>query len=90
MLEKEIEKKVCDYAKREGWLVYKFSSPGQKGVPDRMFMKAGKIFFIEFKAPGKRPTMLQQVAFDKIRKIGGMCVHIVDDVTQGKDLVDAA
>jgi len=50
MSEKTIEKKVCDYAKSQGMLCYKFVSPGKRGVPDRMFItKEGLVFFIEFK-----------------------------------------
>ena len=37
MLEKDIEKAVCDYAKSKGVLTYKFSSPNHVGVPDRIF-----------------------------------------------------
>ena len=49
MLEKQIEAKVCDYAKERGLLVYKFTSPNRMAVPDRMFIRPdGKVFFIEF------------------------------------------
>lgn len=52
-LEKEIEKKVCDYAKASGMLVYKFTSPARRSVPDRLFIPEGKsAFFIEFKREG--------------------------------------
>ena len=63
MRESEIEKKVSNYAKTQGWLSYKFVSPSNRGVPDRIYLKAGKCIFIEFKAPKKKPTKLQ----DKMR-----------------------
>ena len=36
MLEKQIEAKVCEYAKTKGVLVYKFTSPARAAVPDRL------------------------------------------------------
>ena len=87
MRESEIEKKVSEYAKAKGWLVYKFVSPSQRGVPDKIFIGGGDIFFIEFKAPGKKPTKLQDKIFDKIR--GEMFeVYIIDNIESGKRLID--
>lgn len=87
MRESEIERQVSYYAKSKGWLVYKFVSPSQRGVPDRIFIGGGEIFFIEFKAPGKKPTKLQDKIFSKIR--GELFeVYIIDDVEQGKKLID--
>lgn len=40
-LEKEVEKKWCDVARRHRWKAYKFSSPGNSSVPDRIFCKKG-------------------------------------------------
>ena len=68
-----------------GWLVYKFVSPNQRGVPDRMFIKAGQLFFVEFKAPGKKLRPLQQLRCDEIIA-AGFSVHIIDDVDLGKAL----
>lgn len=87
MRESEVEKKVVDYAKAKGWLVYKFVSPSQRGVPDRIFICGGEIFFIEFKAPGKKPTKLQNKVFSRIRE-ELFEVYIIDDVEQGKKLID--
>ena len=89
MLEKQIEKSVCEYAKSRGLLHYKFTSPAHLGVPDRLFiLPSGKIFFIEFKAPGKKPTPSQ------VREIGrlenyGCHVWVCDDVLKGKGIIDA-
>jgi len=38
MLERDIERKVCEMAKVAGWLAFKFVSPAQRGVPDRIFI----------------------------------------------------
>jgi hypothetical protein len=88
MLEKEIEKIVCDYAKTKGYEVYKFSSPNRVGVPDRMFIGPGQqLFFIEFKAPGKRPTAVQNREAKKIA-LCGFKVWLIDNPDDGKALID--
>ena len=87
MLEKDIEKKVCDYAKQVGFLVYKFSSPNHVGVPDRMFVGPYQhVFWIEFKAKGKQPTPVQEREARKLSDCG-FEVFLVDDVEYGKEIV---
>lgn len=71
VLEKDIEKKVCEWARKQGCLVYKFTSPSQRSVPDRMFvLPYGTVVFIEFKAPGKQPTELQTKELLKLQGSG--------------------
>jgi hypothetical protein len=60
MRESTIEKAVCDHARKNGCMVMKLAGPNQKGQPDRMFLKNGRVLFLEFKAPGKKPTALQE------------------------------
>lgn len=90
-LEKDIEKKVCDYAKTLGILCYKFTSPARRSVPDRLFiMPAAKgIFFIEFKRKGKLPTPAQEVEIAKIRA-QGVSVFVCDSVEDAKAAVSDA
>lgn len=84
-LEKVIEQKVCAFAKQAGMLVYKFTSPSMRSVPDRVFvMPQGKgVFFIEFKRKGQKPTPAQTIEIDKIRRQGTK-VFIIDNVEAGK------
>lgn len=87
-LEKDIEKKVCDYAKSLGMLCYKFTSPSRRSVPDRLFLTPdGIAFFIEFKRKGQKPTASQQAEIEKIRS-KGILVGVIDDVKSGKHLVE--
>lgn len=82
MRERDIEAKVCDLAKRAGWLAYKFVSPSQRSVPDRIFIRAGRIVFVEFKAPGAKPTTLQSRMIERLQGAG--CeVHVCDSVEAG-------
>ena len=88
MLEKQIEKAVCDYAKSKGVLCYKFVSPGHAGVPDRMFITpTGKVFFIEFKRMGGKATPLQMREVKRLQS-HDVDVAIVDDVTEGQFYID--
>lgn len=87
MRESRIEKKVSDYAKSLGWLCYKFSSPGNRAVPDRIYMRDSIVFFIEFKAPGKEPSKLQTHEHIKIGQYG-VRVFVIDDTQKGIELFD--
>ncbi len=85
MLESTIEKKVSEYAKSKGWLSYKFVSPSNRGVPDRIYIKGGECIFIEFKAPKKKPTKLQDKIIERIRN-EGILVYIIDNIDEGKNI----
>jgi len=88
MLEKKIEEKVCEYAKSKGLLVYKFTSPQRAAVPDRLLVApGGRVFFIEFKAEGKKPTPAQEREHIRLRN-HGVKVFVVDSVDHGKDMID--
>lgn len=71
-LEKKLEKRCTDVAKANGWWSRKFSSPSSRGVPDRVFLKEGKVIWIEFKAPGNVPTKLQDHEIRLIGEHGGL------------------
>jgi len=88
MLEKQIESKVCEYAKVKNILVYKFTSPARAAVPDRMFIRPdGVVFFIEFKRGGEAPTPPQTREHNRLRghKVN---VFVVDSVGNGKAVID--
>jgi len=94
LLEKDIEGPVCKYAiSRYGMKAEKFVTPGRRSVPDRMFSvttvhRCGFVFFIEFKAPGKTATE-KQLKDHKARREMGFKVFVVDDVDQGKKVIDS-
>jgi Holliday junction resolvase len=60
MREASIERKVVDYCREHGILCYKFVSPNQRGVPDRILvLPGGQVIFVELKAPTGSCTKLQ-------------------------------
>ena len=87
MLEKHIERKVCDYARSCDFLVYKFTSPQRRSVPDRLFISPkGVTLFIEFKAPGKKCTEGQSREIGRL-KAKNIPVFVVDDPDEGKRII---
>ncbi len=88
MSEATIERAVCAYAKSRGVMAMKLAGPNQKGQPDRMFLYNGKVLFIEFKAPGKKPTALQM---KWITDLWAQCFHAYacDSTELGKSYIDS-
>jgi hypothetical protein len=88
MLEKQIESKVCEYARQRGLLVYKFTSPARAAVPDRLFiLPSGKAFFVEFKREGQKATPAQEREHHRLRQ-HKVSVWVIDNVVDGKAMVD--
>lgn len=87
MRESTIEREVCAYAKSKGCLTLKLSGQNQKGQPDRMFLFHGRVLFIEFKAPGKRPTALQARWLQRLEG-HEFCAFACDDIDAGKRRID--
>ncbi len=87
MKEKQIESKIVKKAKELGFLTYKFSSPSNRGVPDRIFISPhGKVFFIEFKSAKGKVTKLQEKTIKDIT-IRDVDVFVVDHVEIGLEIL---
>ena len=88
MLEKQIEQKVCEYAKSKGFLAYKFTSPARRSVPDRLFLGPnGVCFFIEFKAQGNTPTKAQAREILRLQHHGHR-VYVCDSIEYGEHIIN--
>ena len=88
LLEKQIEAKVCDYAKSKGVLAYKFTSPARAAVPDRLFIAPdGRVWFCEFKRAKQKPTAAQEREHLRLRdhKVN---VFVIDNVDEGRAMID--
>lgn len=84
MRESTIEMNCSKWAKNNGWLGFKFSSPQQRGVPDRLYIKNGLTVYVEFKAQGKHATKYQLHNIQKMESYGAI-VHIIDNL---EDFID--
>ena len=89
LLEKDIERKICDYAKSKGVLAYKFTSPARHAVPDRLFIGTdGTVWFCEFKRAGAKPTPAQEREHTRLR-LQGVKVYVIDNVVDGVEMIDS-
>lgn len=88
MRESTLEKKVTAYAAIKDWQSYKLSGTGDRGKPDRLFMKNGRAVFVEFKRAGRQTTKLQALHLERLTA-NGFTALVIDDLTQGKALIDA-
>lgn len=87
-LEKEIEKKIGDYAKKLGCLYWKFVSPATPSVPDRVIIApGGRVGWLELKRKGQKPTPKQHAKMAELEGKGAT-VGWVDNVEDGKRFVD--
>ncbi|MCU0082630.1 VRR-NUC domain-containing protein [Streptococcus danieliae] len=72
------EKDIENYLKRKcTGLCLKFTSPGTIGAPDRLVILPQGVFFVEVKAPGKKPRPSQLALFKKLEALGHR-VWVVD------------
>lgn len=82
-----VESHLKDKAEAEGFLYYKFTSPGRRGVPDRVLLGNGHVIFIELKAPGEKPRELQRVVIRKMRA-QSTDVRVIDNKEDCDRLLD--
>lgn len=84
MREQDVEKYLREKVRQAGGRAYKWVSPGNSGVPDRIVLLPGnRTVFVELKAPGRKPTPLQRAQAAKIETTGHT-VLVIDS----KDGVD--
>lgn len=71
MKESAIEAKLVRMVRDRGGLCYKFVSPGNPGVPDRIVITpAGRTVYIELKTEVGRLAAIQRWQHDELRKRG--------------------
>jgi Holliday junction resolvase len=64
---------------------------GRNGIADRLACYRGRFLALELKAPGRRPTRLQQYELDQAANAGAITAVITnpDQATQILDRIDA-
>ena len=71
MRESKIEGYLRTEIKKLGGVALKFTSPGRRGVPDRIvIMPGGRVYFVELKAPKGKLRPAQQRAQGMLREYG--------------------
>ena len=86
--EKIIEIYLRDRIKKVGGIAFKFISPGNDGVPDRLIcLPDGKAIFVELKAPGKTTRPLQDLQITRLRNLN-FKVFIIDSKEKADELLE--
>lgn len=71
MIESDIESRLVTAVRKLGGIAYKFVSPGNTGVPDRIIiMPGGRVWFVELKTDTGRLRPSQKRQIEKIRQRG--------------------
>lgn len=71
MRECEIEKVLVEEVKKLGGRAYKWTSPGNGGVPDRIvFLPDTRVIFVELKTDTGKLSSLQKIQIDRLKKLG--------------------
>lgn len=87
MLEKDIEKKLAIEIKKLGGRAYKFVSPGNAGVPDRIVvLPNGKLVFVELKTEKGKLTALQECQIRRLADLG-QHVEVLYGIEAVKDFI---
>ncbi len=88
MQEKQIEYGLVKETQRRGGIAPKFVSPGLSGMPDRLvLLPNAKMGFVELKAPGKKPRVLQEKRHRDLRNLGYR-VYVLDRAEKVKEVLD--
>lgn len=87
MRETEIERYLRRKVTMTGGLALKFVSPGMAGMPDRLVLyPPGRLFFVELKAPGRKPRPLQLVRHEELKRMG-FPVKVIDTKEKAEEFI---
>lgn len=89
MLENRVETKLRQEVERIGGKAYKFESPGNIGVPDRIIcIPPGRVVFVETKRPkGGRLSKIQKYRIAELTEMG-ITVRVIFTLEQVKEFIE--
>ncbi|MBP8282663.1 MAG: VRR-NUC domain-containing protein [Chromatiaceae bacterium] len=70
MRERDVENHLVHRVRDAGGRCWKWTSPGVRGVPDRIVTLHGRVVFVELKAPGEKPSHQQERVHAQLRDQG--------------------
>ncbi|HCR83884.1 MAG TPA: hypothetical protein DIW07_10820 [Lachnospiraceae bacterium] len=88
MLEKDIEAWLNKKIRELGGMSFKFVSPNNPGVPDRIYIfPGGKIYFVELKTEIGRMSNIQKWQRERFTKMGCR-FYLVKGMDQAKKFIE--
>lgn len=85
------EGRIEDYflkkCKDNNMLCWKFTSPSQNGVPDRIVLYKKHTYFVELKAPNETPRP-DQLAVHKLMRKYGAVIFIADSEEKCNEIIE--
>ena len=75
-LERDLESAVVRFARGRLWYTRKYRTAGRRAAPDRIFIRGGKVLFIEFKRLGNVPTKQQRDEIGLLLAVGADVVWV--------------
>lgn len=86
-LESEVQEPVCTEARAAGWHQRRLKWANRVGAPDDLFIKDGRVVFIEFKRPsGGRRRGIQKKEARLINEHGGEA-YFCETVEEGRRIL---
>lgn len=85
-MERDLEGISQRVAKHYGFLTIKLNIWGNVGWPDRLFVGHGHCFFIEYKSPKEKLTLVQSHIHRKIEE-HGVAVYVVRSLGELHDIL---
>ena len=71
MRERDVERILVQGIRKAGGVAYKFVSPGNDGMPDRLVvMPGGRVCFVELKQDTGKLSGLQKIQISRLRRLG--------------------
>jgi hypothetical protein len=68
--ERKVEKLLVDGIKKLGGIAYKFVSPGNDGVPDRIcILPGGHVIFVELKTDSGKVSPMQLLQLERLQRL---------------------
>lgn len=77
------------FAERRGWFTFKVESPTFNGLPDRCYIRRGRVVWVEWKRPGRGESGLSPIQVVRIREMRahGAEVYVLDSMAEFMELM---
>lgn len=77
--EAKVEKYLDSEVKKLGGITRKWVSPGRDGVPDRIVIVRGQVYFVEIKTVNGKESSVQVREHQRLREHGAMVYTLFGD-----------